>query len=204
MKKTIMVSSLFFILFLSVLAQAATITFDEYPSNNNNQAITNLYSSLGVIFGADNSGTFAGIANGDPGNWGLNGTNGPAFLGNNGQNNNDTYITTIDFTSLISSVSFDVSRSNGSSSGQALTAAAYSAGSLLGSQTITLGDVNQWSTISLNFANIDEVILTGSIINYSPYALDNLQFTSVPEPTSLILLGLGFIGLAGFKKKIKI
>ena len=49
---------------LAGVANAATITFDEYAANNNNMAITTLYSALGILFSSDNSGTFGGNGNG--------------------------------------------------------------------------------------------------------------------------------------------
>jgi hypothetical protein len=182
------------------VASAATINFDEYPANNNNVSITGLYNSLGVTFGGDNAGTWDGISKGDPGNWRLEGTNGPAFLGNNGQNN---YETSISFATAVSSVTFDVSRSNGSNAGQTLKWFAYAGATLLGSATVTLGSINEWTQISLNFAGIDEVVLEGSSVAFSPYGIDNLQFgtAAVPEPLTLWLLGAGLICLAGLSRR---
>jgi hypothetical protein len=194
---------LFTITVAGAVSNAATITFDEFAATNNNVAIQNEYSGLGVTFGIDNSGTWGGMTNGDPGNWGLNGTNGPAFLGNNGRNNAHTYITTIFFTTPVSSVTFDVSRSNGSTAGQTLKWFAYAGATLLGSATVTLGSINEWTQISLNFAGIDEVVLEGSSVAFSPYGIDNLQFgtAAVPEPLTLWLLGAGLICLAGLSRR---
>ena len=194
----------FLFLVISHAAAAATISFDESAASNNNVAITNQYSSLGVVFGSDNSGTWGGIANGDPGTWKLNGTNGPAFLGNNGANNSNTFDTSIFFTTPVSSVSFDVSRASGSSAGQTLTVNAFAGSALLGSTKITLGDIDDWTTVGLNFAGIDKVVLDGSSVGFSPYGIDNLQFSaaaSVPEPVTLWLLGAGLICLAGLSRR---
>ena len=192
-------------------ALATTITFDEFSANNSNSAITNLYAPLGVSFGTDNSGIWNGISRGDPGNWGLEGTDGNAFFGNNGINNGNTYVSSIIFSNLVSNVSFDVSRSNGSSQGQRLVASAYNGATLLSSQSISFGAVNSWTSLVFGIGGISSLIITGSATGFSPFGLDNLQFsstllsglddsqldvTAVPEPETyaLMLAGLGLLG----------
>jgi len=194
---------------------ATTITFDELSANNNNTAITNLYASLGVTFGIDNSSTWGGLSQADPGNWNLEGSNGTAFLGNNGINNNGTYVTSINFSSLMSDVAFDVSRSNGSKPGQTLTASAYGGTSLLSSQSIVFGAINSWTSIAFGMGGISSLVIAGSTTGFSPFGLDNLQFnrtnnllvsginqpqvevTAIPEPETYVLMIAG-LGLLGF------
>ncbi len=184
------------------MANATVITFDEYLAGNNNVPITDLYKPAGVTFGASNAGTWGGTSNGDPGNWSLQGTNGSNFLGNNSA----PYTTSIIFTSPVNNVSLDVSRSNGSSSGQTLTVQVFDGSTLLGSDLVTLGSINTWSTVSFNFGNITDIELYGSNnSDFSPYGIDNLQFSStlapVPEPGTIALLGLGMAGLAIYGKR---
>lgn len=202
-------------------ALSATITFDEFPAGNHNTALTGLYASIGVTFGSDNSGIWSGISQGDPGNWNLEGSNGSAFLGNNGFNNDRSYVSSINFSTLVSNVSFDVSRSNGSNQGQGLTASAYSGTTLLSSQSILFGAVNSWTSLVFGIGSISSLIITGTATGFSPYGLDNLQFngtentlisgldgtqldvTAVPEPETyaMMLVGLGL--LAGVTRRRK-
>ena len=88
---------------LSSTAHRHDITFDEYASNNNNTPI-HVAHAFRVTFGNDNSG-HRGLGSGDPCSWSLLGTNGSAFLGNNWPRNGSTYTTTVNFASLINSVS---------------------------------------------------------------------------------------------------
>ena len=53
-----------------------TLTFDDLPAFTQ---VGEQYASKGVHFSLGDSGVQEGLANGDPGGWGLNGTNGPYF-----------------------------------------------------------------------------------------------------------------------------
>ena len=177
------------------VANAVVITFDELPAMNNNLPLTSAYAGVGVTFDNRNSGIWGGLAEGDPGNWQVNGTSGPQFLGNNGQNNNSTYAQSIFFATPQFFIYFDATRTEGSGAGQTLTANAYdSLNDLVATETLVLGNVNAWSTFTLNAANIVRVDTVGSAQGYSPYAIDNLNYNTVPEPSTLALAGI--IGLS--------
>ena len=81
MKKIILGSSALAAVLLSSSATAAVITFDEFAADDANGAIPAArYSSLGVTFvGTDDGSTWGGNSNGNPGNWGIEGTNGAIF-----------------------------------------------------------------------------------------------------------------------------
>jgi len=122
-------------------------------------------------------GLCGGLGNGDLGNWDLEGTNGSAFLGWN---------VTVDGGLLMPSdanqLSFDISRSAGSSPGQTFTIEYFDDGTLMASNTVTLGDINVWTTIAYSGV-FDEVQWLGSSDGFSPYGIDNLQYTLGGVPT---------------------
>jgi hypothetical protein len=207
--------NLFFALgFLSLLglilppfARAGTITFDECPATNNNTAFTGACGVPGVTFGPTNSGTWGGNSNGDPGNWDLEGTNGPQFLGFNGVNSSSTdYNETVSFGAAVSSVALDFSRANGSSDGT-ITLSAFDGALLLGSTTAALGPINSWTTLTLSFPTITSITWDGTGSGFHPYGVDNFRFVpiSAAEPSGILLLSINLLGavLIGLSWKLR-
>jgi hypothetical protein len=185
-----------------IIASAETINFDEFAATDNDAQLTTAYAGDGVTF-SGNAGTWGGIAHGDPGSWSVNGTNGPNFLGDNGANNGATYTDFINFATAQSSVSFDASRTNGSSAGQTLKVEAFDASNaLLDTETLTLGAINTWSTFDVNGADIATVELIGSANGFSPFGIDNLEFTAAaPEPGYAVILAVSLLGLFAYKQR---
>jgi hypothetical protein len=182
-------------------ASATVITFDEFPATNNNVPLSGPYDATGASFSASNAGTWGGNSNGDRGSWGLEGTNGPQFLGFNGINNG--YNETVTFSSPVSFVSADFSRSSGSSDGT-ITLEAFSGAGLLGSTMANLGAINTWSTLSLSFADITSIEWIGAGTDFHPYWVDNLVFTAstaVPEPATLAIFGSALAGLVVVRRR---
>ncbi|MBS0505586.1 MAG: PEPxxWA-CTERM sorting domain-containing protein [Proteobacteria bacterium] len=178
-----------------VPAQAATITFDEFAPDNDNGAIPAArYAALGVTFvGTDDGSTWGGNANGNPGNWGVDGTNGPVFSGFNGDSNAQT----LTFAGTISGFSLDASRTNGSSDGT-ITLEGYLGATLVASNSVVLGAINSWSALAIA-GTFDRIVYSGTGSNFHPFAIDNLNWDArggVPEPASWALMISGF-GLAG-------
>ena len=175
----------------------STIKFEEIPpANGNSRFLSNEYAALGIQFIATDDGSiWAGSLKATPAvgiskaptarhSWGFNGA---------------SYSLAAKFTSSITDFSLAVSRSAGSSAGNTFTLQGYLAGGLIDSQTITLGPINSWSTITLTHDNLDEVRWFGSGSGYHPYGVDNVTWVSaVPEPSMLVLLGIGAVGLLAF------
>jgi hypothetical protein len=188
---------------LSLPLQAAVITFDEFAADNVNGPMpANRYAALGITFVAtDDGSTWGGIANGDLGNWGINGTNGPVFSGFNGVSSG---LTTL-FSVPVSGFALDVSRSNGSAAGQQFTLEGYLNNVLVDSVTVTLGGINTWSTVALNGV-VDETRWIGST-GFNPYGVDNVRWNggSVPDHgSSLLLLAGALAGLVGLHRRRKV
>jgi hypothetical protein len=184
-------------LLIAAPAFSQVIRFDEFPADNINGGLpAGRYSSLGVTFvTTDDGSTVGGIANGDPGNWKLNGTNGPIFSGFNG----DSYSLKMLFNILATGFSLDVSRSQGSAAGDTFTLAGYRSGNLVDSKTVTLGDINSWTTVSLN-GIVDETRWSGQGINFHPFGVDNVRWSNIPEPSALLLALLCVFVHAGSRR----
>ena len=178
-----------FLLGTCQLASGVTITFDEFPADNSNGSMpSSRYNYLGVtISGTDDGSTLGGLSNGNPGNWGLEGTNGPFFSGFNGSSYTNT-LTLISGGSIYS-FSLDVSRSNGSADTNTFTIEGYTNNVLTESVTVPLHTINEWTTVSLNSV-VDEVKWFGTGSGFHPFGVDNLNF-QIPEPTGLGMLLAG-------------
>ena len=199
MKKIILGSSALAAVLLSSSATAAVITFDEFAADDANGAIPAArYSSLGVTFvGTDDGSTWGGNSNGNPGNWGIEGTNGAIFSGFNGS----SYSQTLTFDSIIGSFALDASRSNGSTDGT-IFLEGYLGANLIASTSAALGAINDWSTLSIA-CNFDRVVYFGTGTGFSPFGVDNLQFDAgaVPEPATWAFMILGFGAIGGAMRR---
>lgn len=181
-------------LLLATTAHAGVINFEEFPADNSNGPMqADRYSALGVAFVAtDDGSTWGGIGNGDPGNWDLEGTNGSIFSGFNGS----SYGLTMLFDTDVSAFAMDAARSAGSSAGDTITLEGWNDGGLVETLTVTFGDINVWSTLTLA-SSVDEVRWFGTGDGFHPFGVDNIQWdaAAVSAPAPLALLGLGLIAI---------
>jgi len=150
------------------------------------------YAGRGLHFSTGSYGIIAGNSNGNPGGWDLEGTASPHFLGFNG-NPGYSQTVTLDFTAA--TVELDVARSAGSAAGDTFTLTVFNGTTSVGSQTVTLGLVNTWTTVSVSAASITKFTLSGAGLGFHPYGVDNLKITAVPEPTTAGLLAGGLLFL---------
>ncbi len=188
-----------FMLWMVGIASATIIDFEGFPTYT---VITDQYQGLGVNF--TNNGLasiWGGISNSDPGHWGLEGTNGASFYGIQADS-----VITISFDNIISDFALDTSRSNGSQDTNTFTLTAFLSGSKVDSQTITQRAINNWTTVTFSGFFFDQVQLTSGNGRRPVYGIDNLRFTEqqpVPEPSTILLMGIGLLGLIGIKTRKK-
>jgi hypothetical protein len=200
----------------TVRAQITIINFEDGLVDHENLGF--ITSAIGGSQSLTNF-LLVGLANGDPGNWGLEGSNGPKLLGISGDFGSrgqaytgpgDTEYGAIDFTVPNTTTpnavnaSFDVlerSVVTGGANGTFATFYGFNNGSLVATITPTLSAVvvdgysEQMATVS--FSGIDEIRF-----NTTTYGgVDNFVISPVPEPTTLALAALGGLSLLLFRRR---
>lgn len=173
---------------LMASAHAVNINFEEFAADNSSDAMpSDRYVYLGVTFLSSDEGmTWGGNSAGDPGGWGLEGTNGAQFAGFNG----DSRSLWMSFVPVVQGFSLDASRSAGSEAGDSMTIEGWFNGSIVDSDTVVFSDINVWSTLSIS-GTFEEVHIFGNGVNHNPFGIDNVNWNVVPEPASMAALGLG-------------
>ena len=190
-------AALFFGL-LSAVSAANVITFDEFTADNADGGMpSDRYADLGITFFSTDDGlTWNGLTAGDPGNWGISGTNGNVFSGFDG----NAFGLATTFDQDVNAFSLDVSRSNGSEIGDTFSLQGWYKGHKVETQVVTLGPINQWQTVRLHTI-VDMTVWEGRGNNFHPFGVDNVQWTFVPEPATFIAVGAGSLLLLRKRRK---
>ena len=143
---------------------------DDYVNANIYAPAITIENAFGIVRDAvDNS------------NWGLNGTDGRQFLGQN-----DDEPVTITFATPINGFQIDCSASAGTANGNGITVTGFSAAdAVVDSTSATFPTVDTWTTFSIEGAGITSVTLAGTPNDASPWGCDRMILTTgTPDPTT--------------------
>jgi hypothetical protein len=191
-------------LFAAPVAQAITLSFDDLPTTQNQggQRWDDVPASYGglnwagweVANGADYKSVYGSSYTSSPGNFAYNadGVLGVAIAGNLFN------FLGADFSTWAQNDAFQ------SFSSKTVTVEGY--------RDATLVNSDSWNLVSnafvlhsfTGFDNIDTLVIK-SDGSGRWFAMDNFEYTSaaVPEPATILLLGLGLFGLLGLRRRFK-
>lgn len=158
---------------------AGMLSFDEVAADNaNTGSLGERYAYAGIHFhGVDDGASWDGTSRGDPGSWGIEGTNGSAFVGFNGE----SYGMTATFDVPVEELALDVAPSYGGQGATDFTLEGYRGGVLVERAVVPLGDLGEWSTVALE-SEIDAVRWFGHGAGFHPFGVDNLRWRSSTLP----------------------
>lgn len=165
----------------SMQATAEVITFDEIlPADSNCCYLTTEYADMGVTFVTTDDGSiWGGMSNGNPGSWYIDGTNGPAFLGFNG----DSFSAQMLFDAPVIDFSLDMGPSIGwESPDDVFTLEGYLGGVLVDRVSGPPMGFGEWMAVALT-GEVDEVLMFASGPSYpNAYGIDNVQWMPGSTP----------------------
>lgn len=158
-------------------ALAGEVSFDELPPvNGEGETLSEQYAHLGVHFRTTDDGAVWAGSPDDPGGWGLEGSNGPAFAGFDGA----SYRALLSFDAPVTGFELDVARASQSRFGDTFDLIGLRGGALVERVHVRLGDVGEWIGVGL-LAEVDQVLWFGSGFMAHSYGVDNLRWVGGPE-----------------------
>jgi hypothetical protein len=157
---------------------AAVIDFEDRAAANDSQTlIRDEYADAGVTFvPTDDGATWDGISAGDRGGWQISGTNGPTFLGFDGQ----SYSTSLRFDEPVEGFELDVARAAGAAPFflDYFQVTGLLDGAIVDSQAVYFAGVDVWQTVSLS-GMFDKIVWFGIGLRGHRYGVDNLRWANL-------------------------
>lgn len=184
---------------VSACASGELINFDEFAADNGTGPILqDQYQHLGVTFFTDSASIWDGLNQGDPGGFGVNGTNGPQFLGFTTPPGGN-FIGFL-FDQPVRNVRFDIATGGLWDPEVTLIINGHIGGMFVGTTLLNLQPDDGWETVSFDEQYTWITISASSDIALN-YAIDNLRWNTVPAPCSLALLATGVPMVSRRKRK---
>lgn len=171
---------------------AEIIDFEDPPATNDSQMIVGEeYAGLGVHFVAtDDGATWGGMTAGqDPGGWQIAGTNGPTFLGFDGQG----YAMELQFDDPVEGFEIDVARAAGGllAGGEMFILAGFLGDEMVESNGAFFGGVDDWARVVLT-STLDRVVWFGTFLpgQGDRFGVDNLSWVGLAPPTQTMAVDI--------------
>jgi len=158
------------------------IDFDDQPASNGATPLSDEYADRGVHFDTRDGMTWSGLTGGNPGDWQLEGTRGPAFMGVEGFSSTSA----LRFDAPVKGFKLDLARGAGTrpNFSDFVMVSGLHAGRPVDSETVFLGEVNDWKTIELA-GEMDRVVVfsSGFYVDFR-FGVDNLRWDGGSEPVT--------------------
>lgn len=146
---------------------------DQEPGNGGGPSLTEEYTALGVHFdSSDDANVWNGLSGGDPGGWQVEGSNGPRFLGFDGE----SYNVVLTFDAPVQDFQLDVARAAPHPyTFHQVWVVGLREGEIVDEQMVYLGAVDSWMTVALA-GELDQVVVDGPGQVGTRFAIDNVQW----------------------------
>ncbi|MBW2542356.1 MAG: hypothetical protein JRF15_09720 [Deltaproteobacteria bacterium] len=164
---------------------AAVIDFEDQPAANNSHSLIRYeYADMGAtFFPTDDGATWDGISAAESGGWQISGSNGPTFLGFDGE----SYAISLLFDEPVEGFALDVARAAGAPPFYMdyFQMTGFLDGQIVESSAVYFAAVDVWQTVSLT-SPVDKVVWFGIGLRGHRYGVDNLRWTSQAPQLSAV------------------